>query len=77
LRAHSAIRGDAIPNHLSSPSRVMRADSMMEAALKFSATLRRAMWVVASTTRSLSDASIMATLDPVRLPSISVWPGKS
>jgi hypothetical protein len=53
----------------------MRAASMMDAALRFSATLRSGMCVVASTTRSLSDASIMATLYPVNAPSISVWPG--
>jgi hypothetical protein len=50
----------------------MRAVSMIEAPLRFSATLRSGMCVVASTTRSLSDASIIATLDPVRAPSISV-----
>jgi hypothetical protein len=71
------MRGDAIPNQVCNPLRVMRAASMIAAALKFSVTLRSGMWVVASTTLSLSDASIIATLDPVRAPSISVWPGKS
>jgi len=43
LSAHSAIRGDAIPNQRSSPSRAMRAASTMDSALSLSATLRRGM----------------------------------
>jgi hypothetical protein len=55
----------------------MRATSTIVSALRFSTTFRNGMCVVARTTRSLSEASIIATREPVRLASISVCPGKS
>jgi hypothetical protein len=70
--AHNAILGSAIPNHSRNPSRVMRAASVIVSMLSDCVTWLNGMWVVASTTRSLSEASIIATREPVRLPSISV-----
>jgi hypothetical protein len=73
--AQSAIRGSAMPNQLRRPSRAMRAASVIEAAVSFSLTSRNGMWVVARTTRSLSDASIIATRALVKCANISVCPG--
>ena len=51
------------------------AASAIAAGVTAAGTSRSAMCVVASTTRSVSDASIIATRLPVSAASISVWPG--
>jgi len=70
--AHSAILGEAIPNQSESPRRVISAASTIARAVTAAGTSLSGMCLVASTTRSFSDASIIATREPVRAASISV-----
>ena len=66
-----------MPNHSRETLARDARGSTIASAVSALAPSRSGMCVVASTTRSLSEASIIATREPVSAASISVWPGKS